>query len=365
MYYNEERKKHYIDSLNGVNESIPVYVFKITKKTEEYYEKDICDFVPEEIEGMLYTLKSKSIAFIKIFMALFADYTEFCIRNNYRKISNINYFELLNGDAETFDRYIDKDFRERRYILPNELVDIMAVHFINEIDKVMFQMLWEGFGGEKMSNLRLLKHSDVDYQNKKIKIINGEGKSEGEKHVSDRLLSYIKESKHETHYMPNIGEDTKFKKSFIVGSDYVFKPMDTKRSGDTIGSATIYGRYNNLINKLDMNYTKVGTIGTSNLLYLALLLKYVGANSEKNEPKMYRLLGSLYHMYIIDSGMFVKYKIEYNYKNTELTKDDIDKDIINTYIKNIDLLKKQEDRAGLHAYMTEIQGVLKDIIDNN
>ena len=94
MYYNEDRKKRYLDSLNGVNIVSPEYIFKKTSKVEERYGKDLCDFVPEEIEDLIYVLKSRSTIFLKIALKVLEDYTNFCVVHNYKLKQTMNFYQI-------------------------------------------------------------------------------------------------------------------------------------------------------------------------------------------------------------------------------------------------------------------------------
>lgn len=362
-FYNEDVKLHYIKSLNGVNEGLVRHLFKRLKYSEELYDKDICNFVPEEIEDAIYSIRTKSVAFLKIFLSMLIDYTDFCVRNNYRQVNNINYFQLLNDTALSLDRFIDMDFKEKRYILPKDLAEISSMYLANDIDKVMMEMLWLGFSGKELCELTCLKYNDIDFENKLIPIVDEDENITGKCYVPNKLLDNIKSSKHEDKYV-SLSSIRHSVKPLVANSPYVFKP--SLRKDNYLNKLTkhgIYGRYNAIQEALSMEYTKISTIGFSNPLYLGLLLKYIDNGLLEDESVFYRTLYCMHNRKSVISGRPLQIKIEFNIKNIELEEDDIDKELIEMYILNLELLQGMSNiNNTLVNYINRVIEALKTLL---
>ena len=362
MYYNNDRKQRYIDSLNGVNVISPDYIFNKAFKVEERYGKDLCDFVPEEIEDLLYALKTKSTGFLKIALKTLEDYTNFCVVHNYKLKQTMNFYQIMNTTNDKLERFIDMDFRERRYILPLELKDTMDAYFVNDIDKVLFQMLWEGFTGTGMTELMYLKIQDVDFNELTIDLVNENQERVGNWHITQRLADYIKDSRKEHVYRP-MTDNMKALRN-LVDTDFVFRATHSKReTEDHISRHGLYTRYNKIIKLLDMQYTKIGTIGISSALYLALLVKASDKSLMDDETQFYRVVASYSSRKKVQSGAAIKHQIDFNLNKVSLTEDDIDKDVIETMVKNLDILKNKKDADLKYIdYITRVQQAIGTLI---
>ena len=362
-FYNEDVKLHYIKTLNGVNEGLVRHLFKRLKYSEELYNKDICDFVPEEIEDAIYSIKTKSVAFLKIFLSTLIDYTNFCMKHNYRQVNNINYFELLNESALSLDRFIDLDFKEKRYILPKDLAEISDMYIINDIDKVMMEMLWLGFSGREIGELTCLKHSDINYKDKIIPIMGKDEKITGRWYVTNRLLKNIESSKGDSEYvsMTNLRYSPK---PLVVESPYVFKASRRKdKMSNKTTKHAIYGRYEAIQKALSLEYTKISTIGDSSALYLGLLLKYIDVNLLEDDSVFYRMLFSYRNKKGVVTGRPLQIDMEFNMKNTDLEEDDIDKDLVEMYISNLKLLREMSNvNNTLVNYIDRVLEALKTLL---
>lgn len=324
-YYNKQQKIHFLKIKKA--ERMNYTLFNRSKETEEHYQKDLSEFNLEQIEDLLFSIKCSSVKLLKIIIAFYKEYTDFCTVNNYR--IGINYYELIPTTQEYLERYIDKDIRDNRYMYPNELENILDAYMESDSLKFFFRALWEGFD---MDNIILLKPSDVNFENSTMNIINRKGNIIGNRYISKTLLSYIKETINETEYV-SMGSTAKT--APLINNGYILKTTARKKSieGEPIKKMTLYQRYNVAIEYMDKPYLKIANIGYSYSCYLGLLLKMVSANILNNKD-FYKLLACIQKHSATSIHTIVE-KLNYNLQNKNLQEKDINKDMIRTYILNI------------------------------
>lgn len=351
-YYNKQQKIHFLEIKKA--ERMNYTLFNRSKETEEFYEKDLSDFNPEQIDDLMFSVKCSSVKLLKIIIAFYKDYTDFCSQNNYR--TGINYYELISTEQEYLERYIDKDVRDNRYIYPNELENISDAYMISDSLKFFFRALWEGFD---MDNIILLKPSDVDFSKSTMNILDKKGNIIGVKYISKTLLNYIKETLEETEYT-SMGATSKT--TPLIDNGYILKAGYNKNyiEGQPVKKMTLYQRYNVAIEYMDRPYLKIANIGYSYSCYLGLLFKMVNPNI-LNDKDFYKIIACV-QKHSAAAAHTVVEKLNYNLQNQDLQKKDLNEDMIKTYLLNIKDLQDSQIWNKIGVNSSEYISMLEELL---
>lgn len=340
MFYNPERKQHFLDN---VGENALAYIFAKIGLVEEYYKTDVCDFSYEQIETALYKLESRSVNLLGAALRTLEEYFQFCVDNNYVKENKINLFNLIGRSSDDLSRFIDKDARDNMFVSLKELDTILATYSLNASDDLLLRMLWEGFGGKELSEIRFLKKSDLldDY---KINVRNEKEEIVGQRKISKRLYIAIKDASTETIYEKlKFGDSTRLitHQKDLFDSPYVLRMVRTgKAEMPYFSNNALYLRYKRLVTFLDLRSSKIDELNVSGIVYLGLLLKYAG--HKFSEVDFYKLLNAYLKGSTINSTT-LRNKISHYVSNERnmLKTEEIDLNMIDVFMENLLIAKEK------------------------
>lgn len=224
MYYNEERKRTYFQYLENIRENSTKcigYIFTRVSKTEEVWEKDVCDFTVDEIYKLLPTFNSCSVNALNKNVSVLRLYTEWCCQNKL-SIDNINHFNEI--DKSQLHPYVNKITS----ILPSkeeisEIVDSLA----NASDKFLVQALYEGVKDESVGEFFYIPITSIDPDKRIITFASGK-----QKIMSKKLYNLAVESSEEDKYL-SIKADGDFFESTLIRRGAIINPRSNSRS-DTL-----------------------------------------------------------------------------------------------------------------------------------
>lgn len=258
-----ELKQRFIDSL----EDLPRYYITTLEKAgffEELYNKDLCNFSTEELESFIDSLDSPSINLIRVYLTPIKGYIDFAIEQGYVE-SKINYVDkILTCNLE---RFINTIKRDSKYLTKKELDEIVD-NCVNAQDAVLYQLLFEGINGKVSEDIRNLKITDVDFENKTIDI------QGSKKEVSFKLLELIKEAHEQVKYIKKNGEFSNTSLStettLDVNTVYVLK---TKEASKPISPITLIKRFTNMKKIFGYDNITPTSVYDSGLIYKMKQLK--------------------------------------------------------------------------------------------
>ena len=82
-----------------------------------------------------------------------------------------------------------------------------------------------------------------------------------------------------------------------------------------------------------------------------------------DETQFYRVVASYNGRKKVQSGAAIKHQIDFNLNKVSLTEDDIDKDVIETMVKNLDILKNKKDADLKYIdYITRVQQAIETLV---
>lgn len=212
--YNKETKEGFCkDYLRSriIQKTTLYALFKKTASFEEKLEKDCSEFTKDEVIQMFHDFKSKSIyvllnnnTILKAYCAYIKYYHELKTEVAYE---NITIDDLKPCVAESKNRLIT---REDLTEIKNEL--------LNNVDKCILELLWEGVSGNSMCDITGLCEEQLDHKKRQLHFTDGRVLN-----LTDQLYEDIVAAFKQTEYLC-YGESLRVKK--LEGYGRLYKARD-------------------------------------------------------------------------------------------------------------------------------------------
>lgn len=199
--YNETVKKEFISSYNIItNNNFIENIFDKCEVYETLYQKDVCNFVREEIIDLCKSFGLSSLATLKTRVSILRKYTDYCC-NHQLSIDNMNHFNeiALNDCKQCLNRFM----LNKLYITEERLNDF-AFNLVNSCDMFLLQAFYEGLSGKNFEEITNVTMKDFDLVNKRVTLCTGRTIP-----VSDKLIKYAQISASTYTYYSGEALDTK------------------------------------------------------------------------------------------------------------------------------------------------------------
>lgn len=144
--YNVEIKEEY---LNTTSPSIQYILRNMFNKVESYeilYQKDIFDFIEEEIITFMISLNSSSLNTLNSYASVLRGYTQWSITKNLN-VDSINHFDGITTEVLQ-KNCINLILDNTKYISRKDLLYVIDNDIVNTEDKFLVLALFEGICGE-------------------------------------------------------------------------------------------------------------------------------------------------------------------------------------------------------------------------
>lgn len=161
--FNKELKSQYLNTISDKTRRSYSRIFSITSKHESALNKDINAFSLEEIEVVLRAFKAKTRNTIESYGRIISSYLNWCVKNG---ITEKNVMEDMKPND--FIKFVRDD---SEWISESQLKRFEDL-CNNYQDAVILRLLFIGVGGKQLSEIRNLKIEDVDFKDKKLRLIN-------------------------------------------------------------------------------------------------------------------------------------------------------------------------------------------------
>lgn len=193
-YYNEELKNAYLETIDNKH-TFYVFeaMFKKTKSSEQFFDKDLLTFNLEQLEFVFKNFSPATVNSASNLKSRIKNYIDWGIKNGHRQ-NNSNPLHATVG----WERQFVDEITERH--LSAERIKEILNEVPNYQDKALVQCIFEGISGRGLSELMNLKYEDIDFDNKIIHVIDDKD-NEREVNVSDISLSYLDKAYHEKTYV--------------------------------------------------------------------------------------------------------------------------------------------------------------------
>lgn len=284
-------------------ETVPSYYRLFKDKNDykiRYYEekfgKDINLFTFEEMENVLKGFQAKNRNTVESYARIISSYLNWSVRTG----RGIGYNVLADLKPNDFKKYL---VAEESYFTYEELLDYEEA-CKNSQDAVILRLLFNGFGGKEMSEIRNLKMTDVDKERKTLYLVETlKADEDGNilefidrtKPIDDYTFELIKEAYGETTYMKKNGDAETGARGEVrpytdlVQNSYVLRPSLTKtENGEKpMAKFVIHRRLNMLKKHFGIPQLTAKFIQRSGMLYYAKdLVDYESEEVSINVLKM-------------------------------------------------------------------------------
>ena len=217
--YNKKRKEEFIKNYlqSRVVQKTTLYaLFKKTAPFEEEYNKDCCIFTKDEALKMFFEFKSKSVyvllnnnTILKAYCAYMKYYHKLQSETAYE---NISLDDLKPCVAESKNRLLTRE----------DVLDIKN-QLLNDVDKSIIELLWEGVAGNAMRDITDLNESQLDRSKRQLRFADGRILK-----LTDELYNDIINAFKQTEYLC-YGESLRTKK--LNGIGRLYKERDNSIGG--------------------------------------------------------------------------------------------------------------------------------------
>lgn len=285
----------YFGTLNAVD------TFKVSSQLEYSKDKDLFMFSKYDVEELLMSFKATQISSLNTRLVTLRKYIDYTQNIHYNE-NPLNVFRLF-FKSEDLKKYINQN-QHYIYVSRDYLYDIARKMF-NAQDAVLFILPFEGIKGNELSEMRLLRKQDIDFDNKTIYIRDEQGLTKRiMTDIDERSLEIIHSAIKQREYLQgnqldNISQDLheddhikiKFrrKSQFIdlnPNSDYVIKGVIERNSeNEPVIRQLIPNRMikiKNWFRKYDDNPALINLLSPTNLWYSGMVDNLLRIKKEKN-----------------------------------------------------------------------------------
>ena len=167
--YNEECKKSFLNEMveaQSISEDTSKNyerILSLVTKYEEALGKDVSQFTFEELEKIMFGFKANNRNTVETYSRIMSSYLNWSVS---RGFATENCLADLKPDD--FSKYLE----DNEVYFTDKQVRRWEEQMNNYQDAVIIRLLFEGVGGKQMSEIRNLKKSDIDFNEKRMKLIN-------------------------------------------------------------------------------------------------------------------------------------------------------------------------------------------------
>lgn len=167
--YNEKVKQEYIDLNPNNNHQFHKVMTNYFNKAEDYerrVEKDLAEFTSSEIQGMYKSFATPSFNMLLIINNQFFNYGNWYLKKYGTKDNQNHYVEIRDDMLMNCVSYAAQ---KSTILSRQELLGIIK-DFKNPYEQFLYLALFEGLGGEKMSDFYDLKMKDFNGKKYTVKL---------------------------------------------------------------------------------------------------------------------------------------------------------------------------------------------------
>ena len=281
--FNLELKNEFLSSMIGTKtiseDTSKSYtrIFNVTKPSEYALNKDLSEFTLEEMETILYNFQANNRNTVESYARIISSYLNWSYQHN-KTQTNV----LSSLKPTDFEKYLTN---EENYFT-DKLLRRWEDGCANYQDAVLLRLLFNGIGGKQMSEIRNLKKTDVDFDNKRLRLVNTlKSDSNGlplkftERwiDVDDRTLDLIRGAIDKKTYLKKNGDMAETQHNNVraftdlVSNDYVVRASITKTDNwnTPVDRFVIYRRIQMLSEIFGIEILTTKFIQRSGMIYYA------------------------------------------------------------------------------------------------
>lgn len=320
--YNKELKLAYMKNYDGAEgtKNTILYQFLRSAKIENQYEKDLYAFNDKEIDDLLYSLAWNNIMSINSSVSIYKDYINWCIVNGQRGIyeNGENRMEIFQK-TEDLRKYISNRKIKNRFLTKEELDDLID-SLANPIDQALILCMYEFIGGQELYELRTLKLSNVNEEDKTVELISIDGEIRVQ-NISTRLIELLKDANDQKRYIENNGIAVREDGMPLNDTGYVFRVVAKGQSEDIMSYAGVYTKINAIKRFTGYDLITPNSLKETRIMHeISDVAREIGL-LDSGEDIYKRSVANIYNTYKIELSRTQMYNIKQKYEQLITLKD--------------------------------------------
>ena len=271
--FNENVKNEYLDQLISTSiKRSALSIFRNSEEYEEYFNKDICNFIEPEIKEYFASIGAISFVGLHSKCSVLRTYTQWCIDKKISK-DNINHYDSIT--PAIIESCLNKVGEQSKYITFAELKEL-AKDFTNVSDSALCYCLYFGIYGKNGNEIINMTEDDIDVDSATVKLVTGR-----EVRIPHEVISVLIDSCNEYDYILPTG-----KRFATLPLDETDRSVFKRRANARLNTEDSNNR--RIINRLlklksETGYTSIGISRLKNSGLLEAIKKFSDANPQYRE----------------------------------------------------------------------------------
>jgi integrase len=281
--FNANVKNEYLEEMIGqgvISEQTSISyarIFGVTSELEEKFKKDLNKFNFEQMEEVLFSFEANNRNTVESYARIISSYLNWSVRKKKAKTNVLS--DLKPDDFEKYLTDVETYFTEKQLRRYEDSCQ-------NYQDAVIIRLLFMGVGSRQLSEIRNLKKEDIDFDNKRLKLINTLKSDEKglpikytERYltVDERTLTLIEGAINQKTYLKKNGNLNQTANNNVrpytdlVDNDYVLRASITKTENwhIPVDKFVIYRRISGIAESLGIDDLTAKFIQRSGMMYHA------------------------------------------------------------------------------------------------
>lgn len=263
--YNVELKERFLSEYIPNTAKNYRYILEKASDTEEFLDKDICNFNSSERDKLISSYSNRSRLAVDVVVSALRKYTDFCIASGLVP-DRVNYFGTIGGTD--LDDYIDQTAISNKYVTLEQLREMQDTCF-NPQDAICPELPFLGIKGKEACEILNIKKTDI----KEDRII----LPDREIMISSKTYALIQDAIEQNIYFSGNGESDAISTERVMNdSEYLLKPSGKDKHDMT------YSAYINRIARIK-RYFNNPYITINNLWVSGMIHRLKAIKEEKGE----------------------------------------------------------------------------------
>lgn len=237
-----KRKQNYLNDPEVAYEESTKKTIEILFRRAERIEiqegMDLSCFNRVQIIRLFKGMNSKSKQYLTLASSHFSSYYSWCIKEGIIDNTNIiNYYDIKISKP-IIDEVITKEILENKVFKKEKMHEYVEKLSDDSTLQFLVYAIYSGVMGKEFDDIANLKLSNLDEENKKVKL-----KSGITLNIDDKFIQLMKAANSETRYHPEGIMQENYRDNYTYGeSMYVFKKCRTNKRDDKITKSVITGK---------------------------------------------------------------------------------------------------------------------------
>ncbi len=267
--YNENQKTRYLNSDNFRFEEntkeVIESIFNRAARVEELEGMDLSLFNRPQVVGLLKSFNSKSKQYVHLLTFYFDDYYNWCLSEGLVDNASIQNYYDTSLSKGIIEEILPKRLYRGKYFTREQITEYLEAPSIDQVTKFIIYALFVGIYGNDLEDLINLKISDLDEENKTVKLVSGKVA-----HVDDVFIMLMKLADSAKYIgVDNFMGDhlsTKHRSVVYADSPYVIKPCGLRPVYEPIKQLLIRTKLQRVQKEFNNNFITATNLRLSGII---------------------------------------------------------------------------------------------------